>query len=465
MLKTEQSPLVTVYITCHNYGHFLKEAVDSVLNQSMPDWEMILINDGSTDSSLSIMEEYIRSFPGRRISLINNEKSMGLRHCANSALSMAKGKYIIRLDADDYFDENAFLLMAGYLEDHKDVVLVFSDWIYIAGNGDFLNRETRKKLNKETLVFDLPAHGACSLIRRKTLRTLGGYDLAFNTQDGYELWAKIIQKYQVANISTPLFYYRKHGESMSSDDNKLIESRRRIKKQLVDSQYKQNTLVKTAIIPVRNKSANFLNLAFEKFNGKTFLDRTIDDVIGSQLFNNIIVDTDDIEVVNYLRKRPEVICIIREGEIKSEHVPLSNVIFNVLKELETRHSLFADIVAIISINCPFREIDHIIEGVNTLLMFDVDQVISTYEDLDAHFKHSYYGMQPINPKTIDKLRFEREALYVNNGAVHIFWREAANKDSMYTGKIGHFLMEKNKSLQIKTQADLVGLVTKYANSL
>lgn len=450
-----KNALITVYITCNNYAKYLEEAINSVINQTYSRWELYLINDGSTDDSLDIMKKFKNQYKTKNIFIIDNVKPKGLRVCANDVINKANGEFIIRLDADDYFDENALLLMSNYLMNYEDVSMVFSDWVYISEVGEVLGVERRKKLTKETLVYDLPAHGACSMIRRSVIRLIGGYSPEFDKQDGYELWLKIIQTHKVANINTPLFYYRKHGDSMSHDDDKLIHSRRVIKSKLSQKLFGNNLLKKMAIIPVRNQSTNFPNLAFAKFCNYTFLDKAINDVIETNEFTYIVVDTDDKNVYEYLNGNKNVFVNLRDKSLIGDNVPLSNVIYELINKLEFQHNIFCDLFALIQINCPLREKEHIVEGLNTILLFDVDHVISTYEDLDAHFQHSYYGMKPINPKTIDKLRFEREALYVNNGAIHVFWRNSISRHTMFKGKIGHFLMERSKSIQIKSENDLL----------
>lgn len=442
---------VTVYITSHNYSIFLKESIDSVLKQTYKNWELFLIDDGSSDNSFDIMNSY----KNQKIKVFRNLKAKGLRSCANYVLGKADGKYIIRLDADDFFDENALLLMVNYLE-NSDAVLVYPDWIYVNKSGFFTGKETRKKLNVDTLVNDLAAHGACTLVRTDVLKEIGGYDTNFDKQDGYELWLKIIQKHKVGNINTPLFYYRKHGESMSSNENKLIHSRKKIKNKIVESKSNLKKLIKTAIIPVRNKSKSYAKLAFSKLNENiSFLEKTINDVIDSKLFKNIIVESDDQKVLNYVRENYEkCITIYRKDSLKGDLIPLSKVIYSTVKNIEKNYNLKSDIIAVVPIHCPLRSHEDIIEGFNTLILNNVDQVISTYEDFDMHFTHSKFGMKPLNPNSLDSIRYEREALYVNNGAVHFFWRESLDKHSMYKGKIGHFTMEKSKSIQIKKQIDL-----------
>ncbi len=128
-------PKVTVYILSHNYAQYLPQAVESVLNQLYTDWELLLIDDGSDDDSARIMERYAQADP-ERIRVFSHHPARGLTACANLALGEARGDYIIRLDADDYFDESALLVLATYLDRHPEVGLVYPNYYYVNAAGD-----------------------------------------------------------------------------------------------------------------------------------------------------------------------------------------------------------------------------------------------------------------------------------------------------------------------------------------
>jgi CMP-N-acetylneuraminic acid synthetase len=446
--------MISIYIVSKNYGLFLNEAIESVLKQTFTNWNLILINDGSTDDTIEIFQKYKLQYPSKISHIINFDISLGLRNAANSALSLANSKYIIRLDADDYFDENALLIMYEYMERNPDTAIFFSDWIYVDKDGKFIGKETRKKIGSESNVLDLAAHGACSLIRTSVIRSIGGYNCSFDTQDGYELWLKIIRKYKVANTNTPLFYYRKHGDSMSSNDSKLIESRRVIKESLFKNEFSNDLTKKIAIIPIRNKAKNFSNISLEVFNGKTLLDRTIEVALACNRFDKILLESDDRELLNEYGMKYSISTQERQTFLLDEFTPLPKVIYHALSNFENENNQYFDIVSVIGVNSPLKESHHLNESIDTLFLMNVDHVISTYEDLDAHFMHSENGMKPINPKSIDLQRYERETLYVNNGAVHTMWRDAVNENSFFYGKIGHFVMEKSKSFLVKSNGDL-----------
>ena len=87
---------------------------------------------------------------------------------------------------------------------------------------------------KDVTLLDQPAHGACTMIRTKILKEMGGYDESFNKQDGYDLWIRLIDSHKVSNINLPLFYYRQHSKSLTSDKLDLLKTRGKIiKKQII----------------------------------------------------------------------------------------------------------------------------------------------------------------------------------------------------------------------------------------
>ena len=127
-MNDERAPLVTVYITNHNYGRYVEQAIQSVLRQTLRDFELIIIDDGSTDNSREIIERYADH---EQIVTIY-QQNKGLNVTNNIALRAARGRYLMRLDADDYLDENALMVLAGVLERNPDVGLVFPDYFPVS---------------------------------------------------------------------------------------------------------------------------------------------------------------------------------------------------------------------------------------------------------------------------------------------------------------------------------------------
>ncbi|HIE74342.1 MAG TPA: glycosyltransferase family 2 protein, partial [Flavobacteriales bacterium] len=110
---------ISVYIPCHNYGNFLESAIESVLRQTFDSWELLIIDDNSSDNSQEVMSLYQGD---DRIRLFKLE-GVGLPAVCNFAIKNSYGKYIIRLDADDIFDENALIVLHNWLVRHSDCAL------------------------------------------------------------------------------------------------------------------------------------------------------------------------------------------------------------------------------------------------------------------------------------------------------------------------------------------------------
>lgn len=446
-----KSPRVSVYIPCHNYGRYLEQAIKSVISQSFPDWELIVIDDGSDDETAEIIATFVKK--DSRIQGLTHTTPRGLQYSANEALRLARGDYFMRLDADDYLDDNALLVMATYLDQHAHIALVYPNYIYVDEAGNILGVENRKRIGHEAKVLDLPAHGACTMVRRCVIESVGGYDEQFDRQDGHELWLKVLMQHKVGNVTTPLFYYRQHEASITRDEEKLLAVRASIKRNLV----KHNgpaILPKTiAVIGAKNTYRRFPNIVLSELAGKTLLEYTVEEALAVERINTVVVTTDDHAVVDYCEQRfPSVIPLLRPVALSTLHIRESDVLLAAIDELIQR-GFQCELVVSLSIHCPLRQAVHIQKAIDTLLLYELDSVISVYEDQDLHYVHGKYGLEELNPAMHRQIRVEREALFVDNGAIRIFWRDLLKSAPNGRQKVGHIVMSKQNSIQIKSQYD------------
>ena len=141
------SCLVTVYIPSHNYGKFVGSAIESVLKQSLSDWELLLIDDGSSDNTLEVLNLY-KAHPKIRFS--------NTRHWFACRLQFsyfnANGKYLIRLDGDDLFHEDILLVLANQLEQNPNAALAFPT-ILMDDFGDVYHHEQRERILMVTTLL------------------------------------------------------------------------------------------------------------------------------------------------------------------------------------------------------------------------------------------------------------------------------------------------------------------------
>ena len=448
---TERSPTrpkVTVYVPCHQYGRFVEECLQSLARQSCQAWEAVLVDDGSTDDTPLLLESFRSRFPDR-VRIVTHAQPLGLRACANAALELALSDYVMRLDADDYLDENALLVLASYLDSHPEVGLVYPNWTYIDEAGAFIGLERRKRLWEETTVPDLPAHGACSMVRRRVLKAVGGYDADLGAQDGHELWLKTLYRHGVANVETPLFFYRQHGESLSTNEARLLDSRREVKRRAALSGRGPVSPRVAIVLPVKNSYEHAPNLALLPIAGKALLDYTLDSVAGDNAWCGVLVATDDPDVVAHCERRGDVHAYLRARALSAAEVPLVDVVVDAVHHFEQLLGVHPDIVVVLSAHTPLRRAEHIHEAVHTLLLYPVGQVVSTWENHDLQYRHGSAGMEAVNATAMSGTRQERDALYSCNGAVHALWRESVTREHYLTGRVGHIVMTRTESLIAK----------------
>ena len=282
------SPLITVYIPSRNYGRFLANAIDSVLRQTYENWELIVIDDASTDSTADVMNLY-RGHP--QISL-HRTSGIGLPAVCNFALSKASGDCIIRLDGDDVFDENILLILGTHLKQNPDVALVFPDYYLVDDFGEIYAHESGRRLYQDNHMLDMPPNGACMLIRKVVLEELGGYRVDLGAQDGFDLWSRIRDRYKSANVSLPLFYYRRHGANLTTNTHRILAARRQIKKDAIRQRLKGSRPV-IAVIPCRRNYDFVADLWKREINGRSLLERDIEVCLASDIIDRVVVTCDN----------------------------------------------------------------------------------------------------------------------------------------------------------------------------
>jgi len=209
--KMPKNPKISVIMSVYNSEKYLREAIESVLNQTFTDFEFIIVNDGSTDNSPKI----IKSHNDERIRIINNEKNIGLTKSLNKALKQGKGEYIARQDADDVSLPNRFEMQVKYLESHPEVVLLGTSFYLIDETGEItkkyvvLAKPTIKDLIKENQF----SHGSV-MVKKEIVDKLGGYNELFRYSQDYELWLRIAECYEVRNLRQILYKLRSHNENI-----------------------------------------------------------------------------------------------------------------------------------------------------------------------------------------------------------------------------------------------------------
>jgi glycosyltransferase involved in cell wall biosynthesis len=225
------------------------------LNQTFRDFELLIINDGSTDQT----EQIIRSINDPRIVLVN-QANAGVSAALNAGISLARGKFIARFDADDVCYPERLEQQYQFIHANPEYVLIGSDAVYTDKNGEQLfyyscightNEEIQTRIRQYC-----PFVHSSVLYRTDIVRELGGYDERAHTFEDYRLWIKFIEMGKVYNFSTPLIYVRLNPESITVDEKLRGKRFEILKKEMAFSSKPISEMQETELLHIL-KSQNF----------------------------------------------------------------------------------------------------------------------------------------------------------------------------------------------------------------
>lgn len=196
---------VTVLMPVYNGESYLREAIESILNQTYKDFELLIINDGSTDKSLEI----INSFQDSRIRLVNNEVNLKLIRTLNKGLDLATGEYIARMDSDDIAHPRRLELQVKTMDEDKEIVICGTSLRFIGKRFSFpFLVEGTENIKNYLVVKNCLIHPSVmirnSIFKKENIY----YDEAFIHAEDYELFQRVSSKYKVVNLKHPLLFYR-----------------------------------------------------------------------------------------------------------------------------------------------------------------------------------------------------------------------------------------------------------------
>lgn len=207
------NPEITVLMPVYNGERYLREAIESILNQTFKNFEFLIINDCSTDGS----REIILSYNDERIRLIDNQVNMGQTKSLNKGLRIARGRYIARIDQDDISLPERLRLQAKVFHDNPELSVIGSSAIFIDGEGekiDYWNASSEIEDIMVNIFFNNPICHSSAMMKREEVLALGGYDERYLCSQDFELWSRFIRKgYKISNIEEYLVKIRKHENS------------------------------------------------------------------------------------------------------------------------------------------------------------------------------------------------------------------------------------------------------------
>jgi glycosyltransferase involved in cell wall biosynthesis len=221
-----QNPKVSVLMSVYNGESHLGEAVESILNQTFTDFEFIIVDDRSTDSTWSILSEYAAR--DKRIVLQQNKNNIGLAKSLNKGLAIARGEYIARQDADDISLSVRFANQVEYLDKNIEIGVLGTEVELIDDRGrpilDFSPPflPTTPGMVRWALFFRCCLHHPTVMVRRRVYNNFGGYDPGCPHAEDYELWLRLaVAKIKICNVQQKLVRLRKHSGSVTNVHEKV----------------------------------------------------------------------------------------------------------------------------------------------------------------------------------------------------------------------------------------------------
>ncbi len=220
------SPLVSIITPVYNGARFLAATLDSVLRQSGADWELIVVNDGSTDGTDAILDQYGSDARVRVVEQTNG----GTARARNSGLAVASGAYIAFLDADDVWPPDFLAQMVRRLADWPEAVAAYAGWQYMDGEGTPLPQIWRPDpLGAEKLKNEIGWRNALvpsgMLVRRAAVVQCQGFDAKLRTAEDWDLWLRLMPVGRFVPAPDTIILYRNHGGNKTNDIERAEQGR------------------------------------------------------------------------------------------------------------------------------------------------------------------------------------------------------------------------------------------------
>lgn len=226
MAAENSRPAVSVVIPTFNRAEFIAEAIASVLRQSYPDFELIVVDDGSTDATADV----VKTFDDDRLIFLSQE-NRGRSVARNLALAKARGRYIAFLDSDDLYLEDKLEKQIAYMDRRPDVGMVYTSAHCIDERGKPLEHSYAASVEGEIykqVAFFLPVTITLPtvMVRREVLESVGNFDEVMERFEDTDLWRRIAKRYPVGAIMEPTCRLRTHADNalLSQNPHKIVNA-------------------------------------------------------------------------------------------------------------------------------------------------------------------------------------------------------------------------------------------------
>lgn len=275
-------PETTVLIPTYNCGKYVKGCIDSILTQKYTNYEILIIDDGSTDNT----EDIIRGINDNRIVYLKNDKNLGIVKTLNKGIEIAKGKYIARMDADDVMLGNRLQLQVNFLEQNPDYGMVGGWFKMMNEDGKFVKdvflETENKNLTLSLLFFNLFSHSTVTM-RTEIVRQLK-YKQQYIYCEDFDLWTRFSEVSKIANLPYFFLSYRWYSNNTCHLKQKELRTALAL---LLTRELNKLKIKHTAEELMMQMAINFgWKKIFDNENRKVQLTKWLDKIFNSQLFKD-----------------------------------------------------------------------------------------------------------------------------------------------------------------------------------
>ena len=249
--------LVSIVLPTYNGEKYLSESIESVINQTYKNWELIIVNDCSTDGTLEIIKKYTEK--DERIKFITNEINSKLPQSLNNGFKLAKGNFYTWTSDDNYYDPKAIEQMVNYLILNPDKAMVYADFYNL---DEISNKKEKAVLLPVTPqnMLDSNCIGACFMYRKSIAEKVGEYDTSKFLVEDYDYWLRIMLAGKIGHIPQILYTYRIHNSSLTGKRHREVSKKAELLRSSYYSKYKEK--FGDEISDVNKHKISFLNKIF-----------------------------------------------------------------------------------------------------------------------------------------------------------------------------------------------------------
>lgn len=215
--SNSEQPLVSVVIPTYNYGKYLPDAIESVLSQTFKNYELIIVDDGSTDNTKEVVRPYLKNTRIR----YHYQENTGQSSAKNVGIKLARGDFIAFLDADDSWLPDKLELQMKLFQANPALGVVYSRRLFIAEDGNDIYHEQPKKLYAGNVLYPMFMYGnhflcsSTSVVRKECFAKVGLFDQALEASEDFDLWLRIAIHYPFDFVDKPLIKFRAGHSSVS----------------------------------------------------------------------------------------------------------------------------------------------------------------------------------------------------------------------------------------------------------